>query len=61
MILFSVPVLVNYLASHVSLAHNECRQCEIVKMYNDMTTEMQLEESKELTINTTFPVQGKCS
>jgi len=54
-VLSAAEVIVNYLASHVLLVHNESRQKEIIRVYDAITRDLPQEQRREYSFHSTIP------
>lgn len=53
--IFPAEVIVNYLASHVMLVHNEQRQKEIISIYNQVTQNLPDDQRQQYQLDSTLP------
>ena len=54
----SAEVIVNYLASHAMLAHNEQRQSEIIGLYNQVSQHLPAGQRQVYDVSSTIPDQS---
>ena len=54
----AAEVIVNYLASHTMLAHNEQRQGEIIQVYNEVVQELPSSQRQVYDVSNTIPEQS---